>query len=124
MKKTPFWWSGKKRKTLTGSLERSRAALVAQFEKRRAAAGHSNRVEARDIAAVNSEQVSALMQAAALVALKAGVPRPRFPFEAREVVAIHTRHRDDGAGVWFRLEDGRVFRDSGERCASDPDAYD
>jgi hypothetical protein len=122
MKKAPFWWSGKKRKTLSGSLERSRAALVEKFQKRREVAGQINRVV--PVPGITAERVWFLIQAAERTALKAGVPRPRFPFEASVVVAIHTRHRDEGEGVWFRLADGRVFRDTGEICPVDPTDYD
>ena len=122
MKKTPFWWPAKKRKTLSGSLERSRATLLDKFERRRDAAGKINRVAQPSTLTV--EQVGDLMRRAERAALKAGVPRPRFPFEPRDVAAIHTQHAFEGSGIWFRLADGRVFRDTGDRCASDIDDYD
>ena len=47
-----------------------------------------------------------------------------FPFSPADVTAIHTSKRGTGAGLWFRLHDGRVFDKGGLRAEDDPALYD
>ena len=47
-----------------------------------------------------------------------------FPFQAKDVCAIHFHKYDAGAGVWFRLYDSRVFDASGQPAESNPALYD
>jgi len=113
-KKIPFWVT--KRKTLPGKLDQSRKVVVGKFKRQRAVARQANQPPP------DTTRVRYHMQLAELEALKAGAPRPRFPFTAVEVTAIHTAQHG-AAGIWFRLEDGRVFNGSGEPDISDPAAY-
>lgn len=46
-----------------------------------------------------------------------------FCFDSRDVVEVHTYKKDVGAGVWFRLEDGRVFDRCGHVSEFDPGLY-
>ena len=114
MKKTPFWQ--KKRKTLPGKLDQSRAVVVKKFQQQRAAARVANAPQP-DICRVRHQ-----MQLAELEALKAGQPRPKFPFRAEAVAAIHMQRQGD-PGIWFRLQNGKVFSSAGEPKASDPAGY-
>ena len=120
-----FWRTTKQRKTLPGSLDRFMTQRVRKLQWRTEKAGHANRVETPlDPTRFNEDQVRHLLRMAVRAADVAGVPRPRFPFEVREVVAIHTRHRDRGEGLWFRLGDGRVFSENGEPDVTSAAAYD
>jgi hypothetical protein len=47
-----------------------------------------------------------------------------FPFRPTDVEGIHTRKADEGAGVWFRLKDGRAFTKYGQPAPHDPALYD
>lgn len=47
-----------------------------------------------------------------------------FPFAASAVVGVHTHRIGDGDGVWYRLDDGRVFSRFGEEVDADPALYD
>jgi hypothetical protein len=52
---------------------------------------------------------------------KAATPKEFFGFDHLAVREIHYRHRDLGAGTWFRLRDGSVFCDlalPAEQCRS------
>jgi len=68
-------------------------------------------------------EVTRLMKLAEQEAGQAGTPRPCNSFTARDVVAIYTYHQDEGEGVWFRLQDGRVFSSQGEPSTTNPAIY-
>ena len=122
--KKPFWFTQKQRKVQFGSLERWTTPRVKKLQWRTQVAGQANRrVAPLDPARIDPSRIAYFMEHAKLVAYKAGVPRPSFPFNPSEVVAIHTRHEEHGEGVWFRLADGRVFRDTGEPDTTNEEAY-
>ena len=54
----------------------------------------------------------------------AASPKEYFGFDHLAVKAIHYHHRDIGAGVWFRLRDGRVFCDMALPADQDVHVYD
>ena len=107
----PFW---KARKALAGCLDRLMTPRSRKPQWRSAVGAPHHRSAPADPDRVNIEHVRDCFRQAERAADSAGVPRPRFPFEPRDVVAIHTRHSEHGKGLWFRLENGRVFRDTGE----------
>jgi hypothetical protein len=120
-----FWRTTKQRKTLNGSLDRFKTPRVRKLQWRTAQAGFANKIEVPlDPARLDEDDIRRHLRLAQRLADIAGVPRPSFPFEIRDVVAIHTRHADHGDGVWFRLASGRVFRDNGEPDTTRVDAYD
>jgi len=124
MNKKPFWYKTKQRKTLPGSLDSWRTPRVKKLQWRTQLAGQANRRDTPlDPTRIDPTRVGYFMEAAKLAAYDAGVPRPNFPFNPGEVVAIHTRHEEHGEGVWFRLADGRVFRSTGEPDTTSIDAY-
>ena len=45
-------------------------------------------------------------------------------FAPEDVAAIHNHKRGAGAGMWFRLRDGRVFDRTGGADERDPALYD
>lgn len=120
-----FWRTTKQRKTLNGSLDRFMTPRVRKLQWRSAVAGQANNRDAPvDPTHLNEDRVRHYLRLATRAADVAGVPRPTYPFEPRDVVVIHTRHRDHGEGLWFRLSDGRVFSDSGEPAGTSVGAYD
>ena len=119
-KKVPFWVT--KRKTLPGKLDRSRVAVVGKFKRQRAAARAANQATPADPGQIDIGRVRYHMQLAELEAMQARVPRPQFSFSPQDVIAIHTQKHGE-AGIWFRLKNGRIFRDSGEPDIIDPAAY-
>lgn len=46
------------------------------------------------------------------------------PFPPADIVGLHTHKLGVGDGVWFRLEDGRVFNGFFELDDTDPALYD
>jgi hypothetical protein len=123
--KKPFWLKTKQRKTLNGSLDRWRTPRVMKLQHRTKVAGLANNRNAPvDPTRIDAERARYFMELATLEAYKAGVPRPSFPFNPRDVVAVHTHHAEHGEGLWFRLSDGRVFRSTGERDTGDSMAYE
>jgi hypothetical protein len=91
---------GEEEKNRTGKLDRSRLVVINKFKEQRALAREAN-APVPDVTRIQSE-----MQFAELEALKAGTPRPRFPFRAQDVPQST---RDGEPGRWFRLRDDRVF---------------
>ena len=47
-----------------------------------------------------------------------------YGFEACQVLLAHSHKQGCGAGVFFRLVDGRVFDTCGRQHDPDPDLYD
>ena len=47
-----------------------------------------------------------------------------FGFRAEDVATFHTHKQGCGAGVYFRLRDGRVFDTAAQEQDPDPDLYD
>src|SRR5262245_58134979 len=68
-------------------------------------------------------EVKRMLKRARDAAKARGLPIPRFPFRAEDVVAIYTRQREAGDGLWFRLADGRVFSAAGEPDSINPAHY-
>jgi hypothetical protein len=120
-KKIPFWV--KKRRPLPGKLDKSRKVVVEKFTRQRSAARRANATTALDPGQIDIARVRYHMQLAELEAMKARVPRPNFSFSPQDVTAIHTQ-KDGEAGIWFRLNNGRVFSSTGEPDSTNPDAYD
>ncbi len=54
----------------------------------------------------------------------AASPKEYFGFDHLAVASIHYRHRDLGAGMWFRLRDGRVFCEMAMPADQDAQMYD
>lgn len=70
------------------------------------------------------QQIEHLMLRASADALGLGLPRLRFPFRSRDVAEVHTHKDGVGDGVWFRLNDGRVFNCFAEEQLPDQSLYD
>ena len=51
-------------------------------------------------------------------------PSDYYKFTPTDVAAIHNHKRGTGAGLWFRLRDGRVFDRTGAADERDPLLYD
>lgn len=51
-------------------------------------------------------------------------PSRYYGFSPVDVIAIHNHRRGVGAGLWFRLRDGRVFDKTGSADARDTSLYD
>jgi hypothetical protein len=51
-------------------------------------------------------------------------PSDYYGFAPADVAMIHNHKRGAGAGLWFRLRNGRVFDKTGEAAERDPALYD
>jgi hypothetical protein len=117
MRKPPWWWKDKRVR---------QAEQIKTFHKsRRSVARTMSKITpSRDPdAAPTLQQVRYAMQVAELEAIKAKTPRPNFSFSPQQVIAIYTQH-DGEPGMWFRLDDGRIFSSTGEPTSTDPDHYE
>lgn len=115
IRKPPWWWKDKRPR---------QAEKIKQFQVGRARAARANKPDAaQDPTALDIDKVRYYMQLAELRAIEARVPRPKFNFEPGDVTAVHHGKIDDGPGLWFRLKNGRVIRDTGEPDTSDFAAY-
>ena len=47
-----------------------------------------------------------------------------FSFDPNKVVHVHTHLKGQGDGVYFRLDDSRVFNGYGEACPESRELYD
>ena len=47
-----------------------------------------------------------------------------LPFSPADVECIHTHKTGHGDGIYFRLNDGRVFNSYGDECETDRTFYD
>lgn len=54
---------------------------------------------------------------------KARKLREFYGFGPEDVAELHSYKADVGEGLWFRLNDGRVFDAMGRRCIRDRAAY-
>ncbi len=54
----------------------------------------------------------------------AASPKEYFGFDHLSVKEIHYRHRDLGAGLWFRLRDDSVYCDMAMPADGDRQMYD
>lgn len=51
-------------------------------------------------------------------------PAKYYSFAPADVAVIHNHKRGVGAGLWFRLRDGRVFDKTGAHSEPSPALYD